>query len=835
MNNQTDTGVDGLLSWIAAALREGEGEPSLRPLRLMLDGISDAFLILDDSLRFTYLNAQAERHLRRPAAALIGQHIETGFGPSLRTAFGPALTEALETGRPTTCEGHYEPLQSWFEARIFPYGGGVGILFRDLTASRRMAEDLRAAEERSTRVLETMAESLLVFDRGGRLAFLNREAESLLGASLARATGCTLAELGWTAEAREDGPARPAEEVIAATVRDGATLRDLVLHARGPRGTDMVLSANLAPLRRGDQPPAGAVVSLMDVSARRRAEDALRAQEELYRLVADNMSEFVALIGATGRFAYASPSCQRLLGYAPSELASRRALSICHPEDVREVLAQARAVLRGGQPTAFTLRLRRRDGETVWAETVLQAAHDAGGRVLRLQASSRDISERVALERELTRQACHDALTGLPNRTLFLDRLRHALERREGRASGPGVLYLDLDRFKVLNDSLGHRIGDLLLQEVARRLQGAVRPEDTVARLGGDEFAVLLAAVRGTAGAARNARRILQALQAPFLVDGHQRFVTGSIGVVVAEPGAPEAHSVLRQADLAMFRAKRQGTSGWALFDPSFGTDLERRLDLETGLRNAASRGDLHLVYQPIVDLHGGGIAAFEALLRWRHPRHGEVAPAEFIPLAEETGLIVPISRWVCEQVGALLRRWIDRGGLAADLWISVNLSAKDLQHPGLVDEVAAMLRRHALPPARLAFEITEGGIFDDAEAAADTLRALKNLGVRLLLDDFGTGFATLSYLKRFPADAAKIDRSFVSGVGSDRADTAIVSAVVAMSHGLNVISLAEGVQNAEQLAQVRALGCDAAQGFYFARPLPEEEARALLLRGPRW
>jgi len=839
MNSQTDTGVDGLRSWMGGTLEGGESPPdaglSVQRLRLMLDSISDAFLVLDPAMRFTYLNAQAQRHLRLSATDLLGQRIEVGFGPSLETDFGPALAEALATRRPAACQGFYPPLQSWFDACIYPFDGGVAILFRDVTASKRLEQDLRAAEERSTRVLETMAESLLVFDHSGRVTYANREAEQLLGVPVVRAAGRTLADLGWTVVSCEDGPVGPAERFLAETVRTGATYRDLVWHARGPGGRDMVLSANLAPLRHGDRAPTGAVLSLTDVSARRQAEDALRAQEELYRLVADNMSEFVALIGQNGRFAFVSPSCERMLGYAPAELAALRPLSICHPDDVAHVITQVREAVREGRPVGCTLRLRRRGGEPVWAETLLQPVRDASGRVVRIQTSSRDITERVAMERELTRQAGHDSLTGMPNRALFLERLRHALDRGDGRTAGLGILYLDLDRFKVLNDSLGHRTGDLLLQEVARRLQAAVRPGDTVARLGGDEFAVLIEGLRGAGSAIRSARRIQQALRQSFALEGRQVFATASIGVVLAESGATEPQSVLRQADLAMYRAKRQGTGGWALFDPSFGTEVERRLELETGLRQAALRGGLRLVYQPIIDLRTGEIDAFEALLRWRHPRHGDVPPTEFIPLAEETGLIVPIGRWICEQVCRLLRRWIAQGGVDERLWMSVNLSAKQLQHPGLVEDVAAVLRRFDLAPTRLAFEITEGGILEDAEAAAETLRALKNLGVRILLDDFGTGFATLSYLKRFPADVAKIDRSFVDGLGTDRADTAIVSAVVAMSRGMDVVSLAEGVQTPEQLAHVRALGCDAAQGYYFARPLPEDQAYNLLTRRPRW
>jgi diguanylate cyclase (GGDEF)-like protein/PAS domain S-box-containing protein len=446
-----------------------------------------------------------------------------------------------------------------------------------------------------------------------------------------------------------------------------------------------------------------------------------------------------------------------------------------------------------------------------------------------------DAIHRHAREDEIRHQALHDALTGLPNRVLFMDRLAHALaglERREGAAA---VLFLDIDRFKLVNDSLGHQAGDDLLTAVAPRLQAALRPTDTVARFGGDEFGILIEDVAGEREAAEVAERLAAGFARPFLVAGSDHFVTVSIGIVVAEGGGHSPDELLRNADAAMYRAKDRGRARYELYDEVMRARAVGRLRIENELRRALERDELRLHYQPVVNLRDGSISGVEALLRWEHPQRGLVAPGDFIPVAEESGLIEPIGAWVLEQACTQAAAWQARRPDAAPLGVSVNLSARQVAQRDLAPTVERILERAGLQPSCLSLEITESVLLEDSEAPATTLRALREAGVRLVLDDFGTGYSSLGYLRRLPLDALKVDRSFVDELAREPQAAAIVRAVVGMAHGLSMAVIAEGVETRAQLAELLRMGCGAAQGYLFARPLPAHELEPLLDRAPDW
>lgn len=434
---------------------------------------------------------------------------------------------------------------------------------------------------------------------------------------------------------------------------------------------------------------------------------------------------------------------------------------------------------------------------------------------------------------QLARQAFRDTLTGLPSRALFVDRLAHALTRNEGRGEMVAVLFLDLDRFKVINDSLGHGMGDQILMSLSRRLSGCLRPEDTIARVGGDEFAILIEDVKDTSGAVAVAERVGEELGRPFALEGRELFVTASIGVALSIARRTAPDDILRDADLAMSHAKAKGKSRYEVFDKSMNKPAEERLGLELDLRHAITRREFALHYQPVVDLESGRIVEVEALVRWLHPRRGLLHPADFIPLTEETGLIVPLGRWILGEACRQFRQW-QATVPAPPLTMSVNLSARQLQQPTLVDDVAEALREAQIDPAALRLEITETVVMQEAPSALAKLDALKRLGVRLAIDDFGTGYSSLGYLKRFPVDTLKVDRSFVKGIGRDVEDTAIVRAVVTVAKSLALSITAEGIETEFQLAELRALGCDRAQGYYFAEPVPGDRIPALLA-GPGW
>ena len=440
----------------------------------------------------------------------------------------------------------------------------------------------------------------------------------------------------------------------------------------------------------------------------------------------------------------------------------------------------------------------------------------------------RDITERKTIERQLQQMAFHDALTGLPNRPLVTNRLEQALARAERTLGKVAILFIDLDNFKLINDTLGHGTGDELLVSLAARLRACVRPQDTVARLGGDEFIVLLESVLSSNEASEVAERIAETLRPPFVLGDLEVVVTASIGAAVSARG-DRAENVLRNADLALHEAKSAGKSRSALFDASMERDAVNRLELQADLRRALERNQLRLMYQPIVSLADGRVTGVEALLRWHHPTRGVVSPTEFIPIAEETGLIVPIGHWVLEEACRQTRAWQLQFGARTAPTVSVNLSARQFQRPELFANIKQVLRETGLDPRCLTVEITESALMQDALATSTTLEVLKDLGVQIAIDDFGTGYSSLSYLKRFPVDILKIDQSFVDGLGQDPQDTAIVQSIVALAKTLCLRVTGEGIETSSQRAHLLEMGCEFGQGYLFAHPLPPEKLALLL------
>jgi diguanylate cyclase (GGDEF)-like protein len=440
--------------------------------------------------------------------------------------------------------------------------------------------------------------------------------------------------------------------------------------------------------------------------------------------------------------------------------------------------------------------------------------------------------ERHRTEEEVRHAALHDALTGLPNRTLGLDRLEGALARRRRDGRDVAVLLLDLDLFKLVNDSYGHGIGDDLLVTLAPRLQDAVRPADTVARLGGDEFLIVCEQLDGAHDAIQVAERVAHAVSQPIVLRSGEHFVTGSIGIAMADSADRDSEALIRDADAAMYRAKERGRGRFELFDDLVRERVLTRLRTETELRRALERDELRVVFQPVVDLGDGSVVAVEALVRWQHPDRGLLDPMDFVPVAEDSGLIQPLGRWVLETAcheGAALQQGFPR---PQPLLLCVNTSAHQIADAAFPAEVAAIVRRSGLAPGSLALEITESVLMEEAHAPVTVLAQLRDYGLRLMLDDFGTGYSSLGYLKRFPLDAVKVDRSFIAGLGRDEEDSAIVAAVISMAHTLGLTVVAEGVERGEQVDHLRRLGCDRVQGRLLARPLPAAELCRLMAAG---
>jgi diguanylate cyclase (GGDEF)-like protein/PAS domain S-box-containing protein len=553
-----------------------------------------------------------------------------------------------------------------------------------------------------------------------------------------------------------------------------------------------------------------------------------REHEARFRSLVAHATDLITVVDGDGLVTYQSPSIERVLGYKVEEIQGTPFQRLVTASD-RQRLEQ---LLVGGSTGpdghTFECSFESKSGATLRFEvqhTDLRHDPHVDGVVL----NSRDVSERKAFEEQLAHQAFHDPVTSLANRALFSDRVEHALMRAQRGFPDIAVMFIDLDDFKTVNDSLGHEAGDSVLQEVARRLQIAVRPTDTVARFGGDEFAVLLEGITDTAGAADAAARILQALELPLELGGKQVFPRASIGICLVdrEHAAPDEAELLRNADVAMYMAKRDSKGSYRVFEPTMHERVVERLELRAELQNAIDQGQLELHYQPVVRLQAHEILGFEALIRWNHPVRGLIPPIQFIPLAEETGLIIPLGQWVIEEACREARSW-QAQGIRPDLSINVNVSGRQVAELDFPSVVADAIKRVGLEPERLVLEFTENVLIDDHHSEA-ALAELKSLGVRLAIDDFGTGFSSLGYLRRFPIDVLKIDGSFVANLGAGHDQRELVRAIVRLGETLHLETVAEGIETGHQAAEMRAMGATRGQGYFFAHPLDSAELIELL------
>ena len=562
---------------------------------------------------------------------------------------------------------------------------------------------------------------------------------------------------------------------------------------------------------------------------RRRAEEALRDSERRFRALIEHSSDILTVVDAGGRILYESPSVERLLGHTAGELMGAALEEHVHPED-RHTLATALAQsVDASTPVTAEFRMRARGGEWRSLEASVSNLLDnaeVGGIVL----NSRDITARKQDEEMIRHLAYFDALTGLPNRMLFDDRLTQALahSRRRG-ARGLAIMSLDLDRFKTINETLGHGAGDELLRITAARLTAVLREEDTVARLGGDEFLFLLPELDDVEDAARVARKILTELDTAFSVHGRELHVTASLGIAMFPLDGGDAETLVRNADTALNRAKEQGGNRYQLYAPAMNAIAFKRLVLENSLRRAIEREELRLHYQPLVSLHDGRFVGAEALVRWQHPELGLVSPAEFIPLAEETGLIVPLTHWVLHAACRQMKEWRDAG--LELMTVSVNVSAQRFAEAHLPAAVAEALSSAGLEGRHLCLELTESVMMENVEETIATLLELKKLQVKISIDDFGTGYSSLSYLKRLPIDTLKIDQSFVRNMPADADDAAIATLIISMAHSLALSVVAEGVETEEQMRALRSQQCDVMQGYLVSRPVSAGEIAKMFAR----
>lgn len=558
---------------------------------------------------------------------------------------------------------------------------------------------------------------------------------------------------------------------------------------------------------------------------------ALEQSEAQFRSAFDHAPIGMALVSPTGRFIRVNSALGKIVGRREDELLGMNFQALTHPDDLAQTAVSLQHMLEKGdiETRQFETRYAHREGQTVWVLMSASVVRDINSSPAHYIFQVQNITDRKRAEERLVHDAFHDALTGLPNRALFMDRLSIAFKRRK-RNSGSqfAVLFLDVDCFKVINDSLGHLIGDQMLIDVSGRLTSILRSNDSAARLGGDEFVMLIDDLGDVGEATKIAERLRQELSEPLHLGEQEVRPSVSIGIAMSSEQYQSPEEMLRDADTAMYEAKKCGRGNYQIFEPAMHERALRVLRLETDLRRAVECEEFSLFYQPIVDLQSHGIVGFEALVRWNHAARGLVSPAEFIPAAEETGLIVPLGLWVLKTACRQLVAWQRAGDCSADFWVSVNLSPRQFVQPDLIEQIIATLRETGLDPGSLKLEITESAVMENIDAALDLLKRLKSLRLSLSIDDFGTGHSSLSYLQRFPISALKIDRSFVSRMTESSESAEIVRTIIVLAQNLKMEVVAEGVETAEQLAQLQNLMCQSGQGYYFSRPVDAAAAGQL-------
>jgi diguanylate cyclase (GGDEF)-like protein/PAS domain S-box-containing protein len=819
----------------------------------------DGMAILDARGNYSFLNeAHARIYGYDSAAELIGRSWKTFYdGDELRRFEADVMPAFWRAGR---WRGEAVGLRK--NGTTFPQdvsldaiqGGGMVCVVRDIS-ERKRAEKLQSA---LYRIAETTTSGR---DMGDLLATIHSIVGELMYArnfyiALYDEPSATLRFPYFVDQVDTATPEAPAGRGLTEYVlRTGAPLLaspvvfgDLVTHGHVELVGEPSVDWLGVPLKRGDKTFGVLVVQsytedvrftetdrdlLTFVSRhvataldRKAAADALRESEERFRTLADTAPCAIFIYQGTA-FRYANETTASMTGYSRAELGAMEFWEMVHP-DLREIVKERGLARQAGAaaiPQRYEIKILRKDGEVRWLDYSAGLIEFEGKPAV--LGTAFDVTERKRAEEQIRSLAYHDSLTGLPNRLLFADRLAMAVAQAHRQEQKLGVLFLDLDRFKVINDSLGHTLGDRLLQVVAERIEESLREGDTVARLGGDEFTLLLPGIARAEDAAKVAEKVLESLRRPLPLDGRELFVTGSVGISVYPDDGIDPETLVKNADAAMYRAKDQGRDTYQLYTAAMNATAVERLALENSLRRALAQNELVLYYQPLIELSTGRAYGVEALLRWNRPGKGLVLPDDFIPLAEVTGLILPIGPWVwrtaCEQV----KRWQESG--RPDLRLAVNLSARQFQQPDVAAQVTRALRETGFAPDHLDLEITESYAMQNPDAAIQTLRELKAVGVGLSIDDFGVGHSSLSHLKRLPIDTLKVDRSFIRDVTTDPDAAAIVTAVIAMARTLRLQVVAEGVETEAQRVFLAGQGCDRAQGWLFSRAVPAEECAKYL------
>ncbi|MGE5468904.1 MAG: EAL domain-containing protein [Ignavibacteria bacterium] len=688
-------------------------------------------------------------------------------------------------------------------------------VLRDITPSLRMRQALQKEGELLASLVHSLPVALIALSPDRTVRLWNPAAERMFGWRAEEVLGMRCPLLGsdqW-----------PDFERLSGEISGGRVVADFETVRQTKDGERVEVAMHAAPLNARDGSPDGLLFLMTDIRERRRAEQRLQLSDKVFQ----NTQEGILVTDGVGNIISVNPAFTAVTGYLPQEVMGKNPSILQsgrHDESFYDAMWNELVVTGQWQGEIWN---RRRNGEVYPEWLHISAVRDASGCIVYYVAVFSDISVVKENEERLHHLAHFDALTELPNRVLFTDRLRHAMAHAKRSGTGVGLLFLDLDRFKLINDTLGHRAGDRLLQLAAERISGAVREQDTVACLGGDEFTVILPEVAGPAGAANVAEKIIDSMSRSFHLEDKELVIGASIGIAVYPLAGEDVETLVKHADIAMYRAKEAGRNNYQFYRPGHEGQPRDVFELEHGLRRALERDEMRLVYQPQIEIETGRIVALEALLRWDHPTRGDIPPADFIPVAEDSGLIGSIGEWVLREACRQNVAWQKLG--LAPVRVAVNMSVRQLRNPRFAERVAEILDETGLAPQWLEIELTESMVMQFAKEVMDILWQLKSLGIRLSIDDFGTGYSSLSYLKRLPVDTLKIDRSFVEGLDTDANDQAISNAIIAVANSLNLRVVAEGVETEKQLWFLRNHACCDAQGYFFCRPIEADEVGLMI------
>jgi diguanylate cyclase (GGDEF)-like protein/PAS domain S-box-containing protein len=846
----------------------GRASPGALSAAAVLDGMSDGFVAIDHEWHVIYVNARGAEIQGCTPESLLGRKLFEVYPDAVGTAFENAYRKAMTERVLVQLEAYYPPWDRWFNQRVYPTEDGIAIFVVDIT-ERKRAEKSDAGQRR---VLELIAADAPLHETLDEIVRLieAQSPELLASILLADKDGLRLhhgaaptlpADYVQAIDGQATGP-RAGSCGTAAYRRAPVIVEDIetdplwsdyraIAHAHGLRACwstpifdpqHRLIGTFAIYLRQPGRPSERhnqliemathtAAIAIAKDGAERdkvRVQTALRNRELMFRLVFENAAIGMSLANTDQKLMRCNRAFATMLGYTDAELRGRKVSDVLHPDDRAERLRLYQS-LAADEIDHFQADLRylRKDGGLMWGRLTASRVRQEGDTPQFTIGMIEDITERKRAEAHIEYLATHDALTGLPNHNLMRDRLTQAMVHVRRAERQLAILYLDLDRFKVINDGFGHPVGDAVIRAVAERLKAVVRDGDTVARQSGDEFLVLLNDLRRSADVYVVAQKTLDAFAKPLALQGREVHVAASIGISVYPQDGQTADALIENADAAMYRAKKLGGNTYQFFTREMSDETKRRVDLETQLRLAIARDQLHIAYQPKVEIAGGRIIGCEALLRWTHPELGAVSPSQFIPIAEESGQIVAIGDWVLRTASSQNKAWLDAG--LPPIVVSVNISARQFQQQDVAAWVLGALRDTGLAPEHLELELTESLIAQDVEQAIDAINQLKSAGVKLSIDDFGTGYSNLGNLKRFRVDTLKIDQSFVRDILTDADDASIALAVISLAHSLRMRVLAEGVETAEQYEFLRLNGCDEIQGYYFSKPVPAGELAAML------